>query len=359
MTTIEWTDETWNPVTGCTKVSTGCKNCYAERLAPKVFAGQFVRMSEADMDGHEHRPRRFTDVRTHPDRLDAPLRWRKPRRVFVNSMSDLFHDDVPDEFIDRVFAVMALAPQHTFQVLTKRPKRLLDWRTTPRRKELVCDAAMRMLRDSNRAGSVDMVKAWIASGQTLREFWTWPNVWLGVSVEDQRAADERIPLLLQTPAAVRFLSCEPLLGPIRLDSLRDDEVGARWTAFRPRGMREPCDTLGVDWVIAGGESGPGARPCDVAWIRSIVQQCKTAGVACFVKQLGGNVRDRNDAGFLGDFRDAWDVEPDDVEHDLDGTRDGYQGAPVRVHLRDRKGGDHAEWPEDLRVREFPNCVGAR
>jgi protein gp37 len=219
-TGIAWTDTTWNPVTGCTKVSEGCRNCYASAIAGRFWGA-----------------REFTDVRTHADRLDAPLRWRKPRRVFVNSMSDLFHDAVPDEFIGRVFAVMGRAPQHTFQILTKRPERM----------QRFCDW-------NRRTGN-----------PPLR------NVWLGVSCEDQETADERVPLLLQVPAAVRFLSCEPLLGPIDL-RLR----------MEPQVHHAPNQ---VDWVIVGGESGRGFRPMDLDWARSLREQCAAASVPFFFKQV--------------------------------------------------------------------------
>ena len=235
MTGIEWTNETWNPVTGCAKVSQGCKNCYAEGVAHRFWAKQYPPVGG--------RPRRFTDVQCHPDRLDEPLRWRKPRRVFVNSMSDLFHDDVPDEFIGQVFAVMGRAPQHTFQVLTKRPERM-----------------RRFCAWTARTGNPPLT-----------------NVWLGVSVEDQRASDERIPLLLQTPAAVRVLSCEPLLGPLEFS-----DVTRRSDAVHQLG-KPALD--GIGWVIVGGESGPAARPCDVAWVRSIVEQCRAAGGPAFVQDV--------------------------------------------------------------------------
>lgn len=297
-TAIQWTDTTWNPVTGCTKVSAGCKHCYAERLAPRVFAGQTV--NELDVGsgrGGYVRPRRFTDVRTHAERLDAPLRWKKPRRVFVNSMSDLFHEAVPFEFVDEVFIRMAFAVRHTFQVLTKRPARMLEWAT----KHIA----------RLRASPFD------EDAQKLIELGTLPlpNVWLGVSCENQEAADERIPLLLQTPAAVRFVSAEPLLGPIEFS-----DVTRRSDCVAQLG-KKALD--GIDWVIVGGESGPQARACDVAWIRGIVRQCKAAGVACFTKQLGANP-----------------------------TEDGV-GVACNWMIRDRKGGDPSEWPEDLRVREFP------
>lgn len=333
-TKIQWTDATWNPVTGCTKVSAGCKNCYAEALAARFWVD-----------------RKFTSVFTHKDRLDQPLRWRRPRRVFVNSMSDLFHDAVPDEFIEAVFGVMAVATHHTFQVLTKRPERMLRWLRTlgglETREECVQREAERrggVIFDSRGSNPEGYFPARPTKEQlAVRRPWPgWPlpNVWLGVSVEDQRAADERIPLLLQTPAAVRFLSCEPLLGSVQLG------VGGEFFDYGVGG--EPR----IGWVITGGESGPGARPCDVAWIRSIVQQCKAAGVPTFVKQLGAVVSWNGIQGGYGDGpSNCWPRESGSFQ---------VQGMPggFRKHLCDRKGGDPSEWPEDLRVREFP-AVEAR
>ncbi len=206
-TTIEWTDYTWNPVSGCTKVSQGCKHCYAERLANRFW-----------------KDRPFTEVRLHPERLQQPATWKKPRTVFVNSMSDLFHENVPDDFIRKVFATMAANPQHTFQILTKRSERL--------------------------------------SGLGRRL--TWPdNVWMGVSVENRKAAS-RIDELRRTPAKVRFLSLEPLIGP--LTKLNLD---------------------GIAWVIVGGESGPGARPMKEEWVQDLLRQCREAETAFFFKQWGG------------------------------------------------------------------------
>lgn len=256
-TGIEWTDATWNPTTGCTEVGTpGCDNCYARTLADRFWGGQY----EPNEDGT---PRTFHDVRLHPDRLDQPLRWTKPRLVFVNSVSDLFHADVPREFISQVFAVMALTPQHTYQILTKRPGRMrssLDrsfWR-----------AVERVVR--TKGGEVPdyyMTEAHL------------PNVWLGVSVEDQKRADKRIPVLLDTPGAVRFISAEPLLGPV--------DLGYREPCDHPR---HPCLDIGcwraLDWVIVGGESGPGARPMHPDWARSLRDQCADAGVRFFFKQWG-------------------------------------------------------------------------
>lgn len=275
---IEWTDATWNPVTGCTKVSAGCKHCYAERIFHRPYPG-----------------RNFTDVRCHPERLDQPLRWRKPRRIFVNSMSDLFHEDVADDFIDRVFAVMALAHQHTFQVLTKRPQRMLQYvddepheRITDLILEIDPDAWHKHRynvfdADFDEDGAVDMITAWCPPN----------NVWFGVSVEDQPTADDRIPLLLQTPASVRFLSCEPLLGPINLDGIVSrtppDRPGydLAFSALRT-GHFVPSK---IDWVIVGGESGPNARPMHPDWARSVRDQCQAAGVPFFFKQWGEWVPD--------------------------------------------------------------------
>jgi protein gp37 len=245
-TGIEWTGATWNPVTGCTKVSPGCDHCYAETIAHR-FAG-----TKAYPDGFKPTLR--------PERLDQPLRWRKPRRIFVNSMADLFHDDVPDEYIAEVFTTMGRAAQHTFQILTKRHARMrsLLQRWTSREPTWVRPDG---IIDVNEMPlDADPSAAWV--GQRP---WPLSNVWLGVSVENQQWADIRIPALLDTPAAVRFLSCEPLLGPINLG--------------------EPADTR-VDWVIVGGESGRGARPMHPDWARSLRDQCTAAGVPFLFKQWG-------------------------------------------------------------------------
>lgn len=249
-TTIEWTDKTWNPVTGCTKVSQGCKHCYAERVFPRPYPG-----------------RKFTDVQCHPERLEQPLRWKKPARIFVNSMSDLFHEDVPDSFIDQVFAVMALASQHTFQVLTKRPRRMYEWMRNER--------------------SLHVVLQHWKNDQAGQNIWPLTNVWLGVSVENQETADERIPWLLKTPAAVRFLSIEPLLSPVDLHRIKDPKMsGITFDALSKKGGIALLDGHGIDWVIVGGESGPDARPMHPDWARSIRDQCVAAGVPFFFKQWG-------------------------------------------------------------------------
>lgn len=264
-TGIEWTDATWNPVSGCTKVSAGCKHCYAERVWGRL----------------QHLPtyagRAFTDVATHADRLDQPLRWRRPRRVFVNSMSDLFHPDVPDAFIDRVFAVMALAHWHTFQVLTKRPERMKAYFSNlSLRTELVGIEAEAI-------GSIDRH----TGGMQQRWPLPLPNVWLGVSVEDQATADKRIPLLLDTPAAVRWISAEPLLGPMSLTKeYLSMKCGGAYP-FRSLGDEHRTKLIDLlDWVVVGGESGPKARPMHPAWARSLRDQCAAAAVPFLFKQWG-------------------------------------------------------------------------
>lgn len=261
---IEWTDETWNPVTGCTKVSAGCKHCYAEREWPRM-----VRLVPS------YAGRDFTDVRCHPERLEQPLRWKRPRKVFVNSMSVLFHEDVPDDFIDRVFAVMALSPQHTFQVLTKRARLMREYLSNTMRLEKI-------------------YVQWNSVSGSPREVQAWPlqNVHLGVSVEDQAAADERIPLLLQTPAVVRFISAEPLLGAVSLNYAFGIPSGAgrgscpmHLAGIAPEGLL-PKGNHHLHWVIVGGESGPKARPMHPYWVRSLRDQCKAAGVPFLFKQWG-------------------------------------------------------------------------
>ncbi len=283
---IEWTDVTWNCITGCTRVSDGCARCYAEQLSATRLAESPKYLGVAEMRGTEAR---WTGlVRCHPEVLEAPLRWRKPRMIFVNSMSDTFHPDVKIAFIKKLWRTMALSPRHTFQVLTKRP--------------------MRMAHVLEVIGS-DWMALTYDGGAEFPE-WPLPNVWLGTSVEDQQRADERIPQLLRCPAAVRFLSCEPLLSGMDVDSGK---------------------TGGIDWVIVGGESGRDHRPMRLEWAEGIVRQCRDAGVPCFVKQLGS----------------SWFQ---DLQH---------PGHSIRVHpSKSAKGGDMSEWPAVLRVREWPEGVVA-
>jgi protein gp37 len=260
------------------------------------------------------------DLRLVPEKLDEPLRRKKPTTYFVNSMSDLFQDGVPDEYIDRVFAVMALAPQHTFQVLTKRAERMLDYFIQERHRGHLTEALAELYLSQP---SIARIRPTDEVAEALS--WPLPNVWLGVSVENQHFADERIPLLLRTPAAVRFISAEPLLGPIDLTG--SDDPRKTWlrngiTALR--GLLTDEWVPPLDWVIVGGESGPGARLFDYEWARSIIQQCKAATVPVFMKQVGALP--------------------------IDSSADGLSGSRF---LKSKKGNDMSEWPEDLRIREMP------
>lgn len=266
-TGIEWTDATWNPVTGCAKVSQGCKHCYAEREWPRM-----TKLVPA------YAGRDFTDVRTHGDRLDQPIRWAKRRMIFVNSMSDLFHPAVPDDFIDSVFGVMWAClygrneqDGHIFQVLTKRADRMRDYFRTDRREAWARSAV-------HHGGGIDPDGIW---DQTMNYEGPHPRIWLGVSVEDQAAADERIPLLLDTPAAVRWISAEPLLGPVDLLATPAGDILCRCS-----GCMEMTRDTRLDWVVVGGESGPKARPMHPQWARDLRDQCAAAGVPFLFKQWG-------------------------------------------------------------------------
>jgi protein gp37 len=296
MTSIEWTEQTWNPTTGCDKVSPGCDHCYAKTQARRL---KLMNSPRYQNDGNALTSGPGFGVTVHEDVLFAPLRWRKPRLVFVNSMSDLFHREVPAEFIARVFAVMAATPRHTYQVLTKRHARMNSLLTSKRFQTLVYTAH----RDY----------PWYGDSPPS---WPLPNVWLGVSVENQKWADIRISELVNTPAAVRFISAEPLLGEVRLHRGHahcptHDFPGGFCSGSCP-------DLILPDWVIIGGESGPGARPLDLEWVRTLRDQSHTAGAAVFVKQLGS----------------VW----------------------AREHGAGSKGGDPDTWPEDLRVRQMPERV---
>lgn len=255
---IEWTDETWNPVTGCTKVSEGCRNCYAERMA-KRLAGRF---------GYPEQPHHF-DVTLHPDKLDLPLRWKKPRMVFVCSMGDLFHQDIPAGFIYDVFKTMGKAPQHTFQILTKRPRRMRDFVYAWSGGQIFANASFAKLH---------------------------PNIWLGVSAENQAAADVRREYLRQCPAAAKFVSYEPALGPVDWDG---------WEF--------------VDQIISGNESGLGARPGHPDWHRGARDWCQAHGIKYFFKQWGRykeiqfDKRDKGDM-LVSPTRGVIDHLPDPWEH---------------------------------------------
>jgi protein gp37 len=290
-TGIQWTEATWNPITGCTKVSQGCKHCYAER--------EWARLSHAK--NSVYFGRKFTDVMMRPERLTQPMKWaRQPRMIFVNSMSDLFHESVPFDFIARVWSAMDETPMHTYQILTKRPER-----------------------------AVDFIE-WLGEPPLT-------NVWLGTSIEDQATADERIPWIVQTGAWVRWISAEPLLANVDL------------SAFLPHADDEnPGGSRCLDWVVVGGESGhdKDARPFNVQWARRIVQQCRAAKVPVFVKQLGRFPFSSDDADYT---RMPWmHFHKDRYEHP------GPPPLALRtMRLPSRKGGDPEQWPEDVRVREFP------
>ena len=408
-TKIQWTEKNWNPVRGCRRVSEGCRNCYAEKMAGR-FCG-----ADQPYDGIVERTKkgaRWTgEGKFITEKLDEPLRLRKPSMIFVNSMSDLFFEEFTFSQIAAVFGVMAAASEHTFQVLTKRPERAVEFfawleRHADDMAELYPDDS----KDWRRGNMIRAAALNATHHKKLTEVveqWPLPNVWIGVSAENQDTANERVPLLLELPAAVRFVSAEPLLGPIDLspwmpptlptpieeapetwadwewDGWVPDDVRAMiekfWSDFgrkpkhylrdclhqrsAPYGMRGTVQTtldrklvtgrwihrwnnMGsivddegkshctsipsnlfspsaprssyqrIKWVIAGGESGPGARACSPEWIESIAKQCDAAGVACFVKQLGSVWSKQNSAD-------------------------------------DRKGGEPDEWPEELRVRQMP------
>lgn len=275
---IEWTDATWNPITGCSIVSPGCTNCYAMKLAGTRLKHSPSRqgLTKDTKAG----PVWTGEVRLNEQWLDQPLRWKRPRKIFVCAHGDLFAENVPDEWIDRVFAVMALAPHHTFQVLTKRAERMreyLDPRGEPATKRI------------SRLAPNTLLKLPL------------PNVWLGVSAERQQEADERIPHLLATPAAIRFVSAEPMLGPIDFY-----ETSAAMPIDRHPWKDGPI-LQGIDWIIVGGESGQGARPMHPDWARSIRDQCAAAGVAFHFKQWGRWSPDRPADGIWSDFQAT--VEP--------------------------------------------------
>lgn len=248
---IEWTDATWSPITGCTKVSHGCTNCYAERV--------WKRLSAINMPYHG---RKFTDVKCHPERLEQPRHWRKPRRVFVNSMSDLFHEEVPFSYIRDVFITMQDTRRHVYQILTKRPARMFEF-----------------------------FKWWYSEIDDSLMKDIYPHVWLGVSIEDQPTADERVTQLLQCPAAVRWLSIEPMLGPVDLENIAFEHeflyrVDVLRGSSRQDGCNEPKSTPKIDWIVVGGESGPKARPMHPGWVGSIRDHCQAAKVPFFFKHWG-------------------------------------------------------------------------
>jgi len=312
-TKIEWSEYSWNPVVGCSKRSVGCERCYALRMAVRLAHNP--KLPDETREKYASTVRKVGDkwqwsgkVALFPERLKEPLKRRRPTRYFVPSMSDLFHENVPLDFIEQVYDVMAEAKQHTFQVLTKRPRRAADF-------------LLNYILPSPRYLNVADVPL------------IWKNVWLGVTAENQAVADERIPLLLQIPAAVRFVSCEPLLGVVDLSEyLMCRQYAGEEKQPKPRTIGgKPYKVMRIrprlSWLIVGGESGPGARPMHPDWARSLVQQGKAANVPVFVKQMGAHW--------------AKYAEPEGDWH----TTVKQRG--------DSKGHDMRYWPEDLQVREMP------
>lgn len=324
---IQWTDMVWNPTVGCTRISAGCDSCYAIGQAARGMSPQHrgltkIRSASADRPG----PDWTGEVRLVPEMLARPLSWRKPRRVFVDSMSDLFHAGVPFEYIADVFGVMAATPQHTYLLLTKRPERAREFfawidverGTAARAQLLVWSMANRLVKMPTSGPDV-----------------AWPlrNVHLGVSAEDQATAEKRIPVLLDLPAAIRWVSYEPALGAADFRPWLPEraELGFVGPELRAKRFTEGPVMLRrgarLDWIVVGGESGPHAREFDIRWARRAVEQCRAAGVPVFVKQLGAR------------------------------PYDGHLGSRGAIHLDDRKGGDMGEWKlhglEDLCVREYP------
>lgn len=295
---IQWTDATWNPVRGCDPVSPGCANCYAATMAARFSGAGYWGEGLAVMSAGKGR---WTGkVTTHPDMLGLPLTWLQPRRIFVNSTSDLFHEGVPVDFVAAVIGVMSLACHHTYQVLTKRPERM---------RTIISNLTLEHCHDAllrinpiglTRAQSKAVMAALPATSPfrdgNYEDFWPMPNLWLGVSVEDQIRAS-RVDILRDTPAALRFISYEPALEMVDFEGKLD----------------------GIDWVIVGGESGNLARPFNLDWAHKTVHACCRAGVACFVKQMGAKP-----CSPLG-----------------------------KIQLKNGHGADMAEWPEAIRIRQFP------
>jgi len=329
-TSIEWVrgedgveGATWNFARGCSRISAECTACYAERMAHR-FSGKDQPYDGLTVLGKQG-PRWTGEVRFIPEALSVPLKWRKPRRIFPCSMSDAFHESLTNEQIAAAFAIMAATPQHTYVMTTKRATRMRDWFAWVAR-EAEGDVPRGLLH--NAIGLIyNDVHPGIQNHDTCTPLdvaseaccdldgWPLPNVHLGVSAGTQESANERVLELLETPAAVRWVSVEPMLEPILLTRLRQDEVytvdALTGDVWQGRTVDRGCSER-LDWVVVGGESGPGARACDSSWIRGIIAQCKGAGTACFVKQLG-----------------------------------------TVAGLKDRKGADWLEWPNDLRVRDYP------
>ncbi|WDD36151.1 phage Gp37/Gp68 family protein (plasmid) [Nostoc sp. UHCC 0926] len=301
-TNIEWADETINPIVGCSRISPGCQKCYAATAAASPRLQQFPQYQVVSIwDG---------TVEFVKSQLIKPLYWKKPKRIFVCSMADLFHANVPDEWIHQVMAVAALSPQHTFQILTKRPERMKEYFSQQSLWVKWYEAAKENLWDAVNekfGGLINLQQDFIDQPFPL------PNVWLGASTENQQMAEKRIPILLQIPCSVRFLSCEPLLEEIDL------RQGGAIQKLISDSYEWELVNEDIQWIVVGGESGPNSRPCHIEWIESIVQQCQKSKTPVFVKQLGANAQ--------------------------------HEGQPFKT--RDKKGGDIEEFPKHLQVREFP------
>lgn len=365
---IAWTHHTFNPWVGCQRVSPGCMHCYAEAYDARV--GGVPKKQRANPEVAETRwgpsGRR---TRTSASNWNEPLKWNRAaekagerHRVFCSSLADVFEDRFElIEWRAQLLDLIVRTSHLDWLLLTKRPQSIAPLlRSTltflEAEKAGYCDAAILLRLWLDGVGTDD--------GRPCPPL----NVWLGTTVEDQRRADERIPHLLAVPARVHFLSCEPLLEHLDLD-----RIGLAWRkcsrcdgrfSLPVEGGGIACpdclahqgvEPAGIDWVIIGGESGPGARPFNVAWARSLLRQCRESNTAAFMKQLGANVRTRNDDGLISDFSEGgWFLNADwQVEDDVHGFREDHQGAEVRVRLVERAGADPNEWPVDLRVREFP------
>jgi protein gp37 len=352
-TSIEWTDFSANPLKyrtaaaevlwGCSKVSAGCTHCYSEALAHRYRRGG--PFNDAQM------------AALTPFLDEAELRRMltyKPaagKRCFVGDMTDVFGEWVHDEQLDRLFAAFALRGSVTWQVVTKRPERMRAYLAASDLRERLATAALTLANyfDGRPEGGLLQEAFMLEEMWGKGLLWPLPNVWLGTSVENQATADERIPHLLETPAAVRFISAEPLLGPVTLHR--------RWLMGGTVEHGKPFVENGgvvewqhpLDWVIVGGESGAGSRPCDSWWVESIVDDCRAAGMPVFVKQLGSHILSPNDVGFEGDTERGW---PMDTTYETT-TPQNWQGDDVRVRLKSRKGNEPAEWPTALRWRQFP------
>ncbi len=304
----------------CEHASPGCELCYSETNNGRCLPANGTGLP------FDRRSRDLTDMFLDDGIMEWPLRWKRPRRIFVESQSDLFGEFVPDSLIDEVFATISLCPHHAFQVLTKRARRMLEYMTGgwQRRVGTVL---------TGRAKKGEITPMQLSDALVTLAFGTLPHVWLGVSCEDQQRADERIPLLLQTPAAVRWASYEPALGPINFSRYIPGRVNPNWTG---RADDSPRSEWGLDWIVIGGESGAGARPMDIGWARATLKQCRVTRTPVFVKQLGADPREGNANGSCRDM---------DCTHPDCGW--------IRHRFSDRKGGEFAEWPADLRVRMFP------